>query len=499
MRPCRRSHHAFWTRAALAAASLVLAAFGPGPASPHGLWVSVGTGVEYSEFTLPGPNRVFVARMDRSNPGVTIDTMIGQGLGGDRRETVSTMAAREEGAINSWNGRWGTRNDVIVAINGSFHDRASGDVGGGEVHGGWYSGWGGEGSGSLGFGWTMERETLWGQCIVAPPSRQVLTFLDSGHTESIHGINVAPGGERIVLYTPEFEPFSPGDPTGVELLVEMSRPAMIIPLPRMALGTIISVQAPADQPLPIPFDHIVIAGYGLMGVALADHARIGEQIGISLELQDLGSGCQSPEAEDWTKTYAGIDVGVAFLQAGEVIHDEAPYSVSRQPRTAVAFDDDYVYFIVVDGRNPHYSVGMTLDELGEFVRDTLGGEWGLNLDGGGSSTMWVNGVVENRPSDGYERRVADGLMMVDVEPMLLSKALRFGGHVVATRDLEIRLGPGYNYMALGIAPAGSQGVIRYDSGGLAGVFGTGTPWWPVDFGGTIGWAPEDALTALPAR
>jgi hypothetical protein len=490
--------HPYRTVCALAALSLVVAAFGPGPASPRALWESVGTGVDYQEITLPGPNHVFVARMDRSDPEVTIDTMIAQGPGDDRREPVSAMAQREEEAINSWNGRWGTRNDVIVAINGSFHNPDTGVVSGAQVHGGWYSGYDGQTTGALGFGWTMERETLYGTCAVPPSSRQMITFLDSGHTEPIHGINAPAGGERIVLYTPEFESHSPGDPTGVEILVEMSRPAMIVPLPHMVVGTIRAIQAPAEEETPIPFDHIVIAGYGLMGGALYDNSRVGEQIGISLELQDLGAGCQSPESEDWTKTYSGLDVGVAFLQAGEVVPDDAPFSITRQPRTAVAFNDAYVYFVVVDGRNPGYSVGMTLDELGEFARDTLGAEWGLNLDGGGSSTMWVNGVVENRPSDGRERSVPDGLMMVAVESMRLSKVFRSGDHVTAAADLEIRLGPGNNYGSVASIPAGAPGLIRIDAGSLGGVVATGEAWWPVLFGRTPGWAPQSDLALVLA-
>jgi hypothetical protein len=479
--------------------SLFLAGFGPGPVAPLGDWVSVGLGVDYREYRLPGPNRAFVARMDRADPAVTIDTMIAQGLEDDRRETVSTMAVRGEGAINSWNGRWGTRNNVIVAINGSFHDRLTGAPAGGQIHGGWYSGWDGVDSGRLGFGWTMEREALWGSCVVAPNDEQVLTFLESGHTTALHGINAPAGGERIVLYTPEFERFSPGDPTGVELLVEMSRPAMIIPSPRMAVGTIQEIHRPAETEMAIPFDHIVIAGYGTMGGILSEYAHVGEQIGISLELRDLGFGCESPESEDWTKTYAGIEVGVAFLQDGEVVHDTAPYSVSRHPRTAIAFNDQYVYFVVVDGRSEGYSVGMTLDQLGAFVRDELDATYGLNLDGGGSSTMWVNGTVENSPSDGHERPVPDGLMMVSVEPMVISKGFRPGARVQTTRPVELRLGPGYNYAALTALESHTEGVVRRDDGGLGGVRATGVSWWPVEFNGIVGWAPQDTLTLLPAR
>jgi hypothetical protein len=302
-----------------------------------------------------------------------------------------------------------------------------------------------------------------------------------------------------VLYTPEFERFSPGDPTGVELLVEMSRPAMIIPSPRMAVGTIQEIHRPAETEMAIPFDHIVIAGYGTMGGILSEYAHVGEQIGISLELRDLGFGCESPESEDWTKTYAGIEVGVAFLQDGEVVHDTAPYSVSRHPRTAIAFNDQYVYFVVVDGRSEGYSVGMTLDQLGAFVRDELDATYGLNLDGGGSSTMWVNGTVENSPSDGHERPVPDGLMMVSVEPMVISKVFRPGARVQTTRPVELRLGPGYNYAALTALESHTEGVVRRDDGGLGGVRATGVSWWPIEFEGMIGWAPQDSLVLLLAR
>ncbi|HVE64708.1 MAG TPA: phosphodiester glycosidase family protein [Mycobacteriales bacterium] len=81
------------------------------------------------------------------------------------------------------------------------------------------------------------------------------------------------------------------------------------------------------------------------------------------------------------------------------------------PRTAVATAAGKVFLVVVDGRAPGHSAGMTLRQLADFLV-SLGATSGLNLDGGGSSTMVVNGAITNRPSDGNERGVANALVLL---------------------------------------------------------------------------------------
>jgi hypothetical protein len=66
--------------------------------------------------------------------------------------------------------------------------------------------------------------------------------------------------------------------------------------------------------------------------------------------------------------------------------------------------------VVVDGRRDR-SVGMTLEELTDLF-SSLGATWALNLDGGGSTTLVVNGTVKNRPSDGSERPVSSSLLVL---------------------------------------------------------------------------------------
>lgn len=94
-------------------------------------------------------------------------------------------------------------------------------------------------------------------------------------------------------------------------------------------------------------------------------------------------------------------------------------SAARHPRTAVGVGRDgrRLVLVVVDGRRPEYSAGMTLPELARLMLE-IGVRDAINLDGGGSSTMAVRRVggeieVVNRPSDATgERPVANALGIV---------------------------------------------------------------------------------------
>lgn len=83
-----------------------------------------------------------------------------------------------------------------------------------------------------------------------------------------------------------------------------------------------------------------------------------------------------------------------------------------QPRTGIGIiDTNHFVFVVVDGRDDGYSVGVTLSELAQIFAD-LGCVTAYNLDGGGSSTMYFMGQVVNDPSGkGEERGVSDILFV----------------------------------------------------------------------------------------
>ena len=83
----------------------------------------------------------------------------------------------------------------------------------------------------------------------------------------------------------------------------------------------------------------------------------------------------------------------------------------RHPRAAIGWNQRYFFLVEVDGRQRDLSVGMTLDELSGFLLK-LGCQEAMNLDGGGSATLWYDGKLRNSPCDGYERSIANGLVVV---------------------------------------------------------------------------------------
>jgi hypothetical protein len=114
-----------------------------------------------------------------------------------------------------------------------------------------------------------------------------------------------------------------------------------------------------------------------------------------------------PEVMDWIGGQPDI------LRNGNIVapHD-CGYICNRQPRTAVgATANGTILMVVVDGRRAGYSVGLTLVQLAKFMKRE-GAVRAVNLDGGGSSEMWVKGNIVNRPSDGAERPVTNSLLLL---------------------------------------------------------------------------------------
>ena len=106
-----------------------------------------------------------------------------------------------------------------------------------------------------------------------------------------------------------------------------------------------------------------------------------------------------------------------LIQGGNIIPDLNETKID--PRTAIGTNHNgrFIYLVVVDGRQPFYSEGATFAELAGLLHE-LGASYAMSLDGGGSSTMVIEGedgkpVILNSPIDSYiplrERPVANHL------------------------------------------------------------------------------------------
>jgi len=460
-------------------------------ASADSGWQRVAEGVEYRPYTLAGPVRAFVARMQLDNPDVILETGLANGIVGEGYEPLSAIANRYEDTINAWSGYWGTRSDVLVAINGSYYDLETGVAEDGVIQSGWYASQFNDLGGTSGLAWKRDRSLFVGSCVYHREGSQFVRNVTEGVSLPLDGVNHKMRNGEIILLTPQFGTRSyGGDRT--EVLIEMTQPAGFLPGSKSSIGVVRAIHEHGGQ-FTIPFDHIVLSARGESRTALRDTMNIGDVVGIELEVTHLNKDCTSSNSDSWADVYTSVAGNWVFLRDGEIIIDEDRGATIRNPRTAICYNETYLYFVVVDGRDDAYSIGMTIPELAAFCQDRLDADWGVNMDGGGSSTLWVDGRVKNNPSDGHERGVANALMMVRVEPKQSSGQFVTGQLVQSRYPTNVHLGPGVNYPAIASVDTAAPGTITFHMNQLNGTLATGTHWWKVDFGGLIGWVDESSL------
>ncbi|WP_431872360.1 phosphodiester glycosidase family protein [Nocardiopsis eucommiae] len=155
----------------------------------------------------------------------------------------------------------------------------------------------------------------------------------------------------------------------------------------------------------IPEDAFVLVGREEGARALADLA-VGDPVGIDYDVRASGD----------QEIHAALNGRQMLVVDGEVRRGSAGDNTPGAPRMAIGFSEDgsRMYLLSVDGRQPSFAAGVGLDELGEMMVEA-GAHTAVNLDGGGSATMVARTPgadevrVENRPSDGEERLVPNGL------------------------------------------------------------------------------------------
>lgn len=119
--------------------------------------------------------------------------------------------------------------------------------------------------------------------------------------------------------------------------------------------------------------------------------------------------------------FEGFKVDEAFQSGGWLVRDGlnvskdyedfVGYTTASQPRTLVGIDgDNHLYFVVVDGRDKTYSLGLSGKEAAELMI-SKGCIKAAYLDGGASSTMYIDGEIVNRPSGEGERENAHSILI----------------------------------------------------------------------------------------
>lgn len=172
-----------------------------------------------------------------------------------------------------------------------------------------------------------------------------------------------------LCYTPDWGQYSPAVPkNGVQVVVSN--------------GKIVSMNTARNV---IPQDGFVVVGQQ----SVLGKLKVGQHLDLDIKM--------SPE---WSDVNHIISGGPYLVKDGQVYVDIKEQKLlaigGRNPRTAIGYTADNKFIIVtVDGREG-CSIGLTLTELANYMKK-LGCVNAMNLDGGGSTVMYVKGSITNRP------------------------------------------------------------------------------------------------------
>jgi len=274
------------------------------------------------------------------------------------------------------------------------------------------------------------------------------TWRGTGQRRALNDFNDVPGKNGIALFTSDWGKATPRV-SGAYSVVLAPFPVSV-PNVDLAAPVTGAVQS-ASQP--IPPGSAVLMARGAAAAKLRAEAAVGTTLTLRLILQP-----------DWSVVSDAVGGGPVIVRDGKPVYraNEA-FTVSqiapRHPRTAIGqLADGRLVMLVVDGRQPGYSVGMTTFEMA-LAMTRLGAVRAMQLDSGGSSTLAFDGKVLNSPSDGRERPVPTALMLeyygVYAPPPLESVVSPNGDGVAETQKLSYKIVRPSTVTATLTAPDGS--------------------------------------------
>lgn len=230
---------------------------------------------------------------------------------------------------------------------------------------------------------------------------------NTGQRSDIFGVNDVPNAQTMVLFNKYYGLSTPTDTLKM----------MIQELPLSDLGTrfdtlfaVVTGTVHAGG-TPLSKGSLVLSGYDLPSGNLISQAKRGDTLKIWLGLRP-NRGPVRTLVGGWPRIV--LDGRNIAFSADYAEGSFPRFSAGRHPRSGVGFsrDSTKVFFIAVDGRT-QTSVGMSLVEFADLMIAS-GVHQGLNLDGGGSTTLVVEGKILNTPSDPTgERPVGNCLLLFE--------------------------------------------------------------------------------------
>ena len=264
-------------------------------------------------------------------------------------------------------------------------------------------------------------------------------------------VNTQRGEDELLLYTPQWQFYNWWEDVMYEVghtgTNQYGVEVRLRPVDKNVLyGSSLSLEVIGDPEegvgnMAVPSDGYVLSAHG----AARDYIRALKKGDIVVASVDFSADGKKTSVRELLGGFPRM------LANGQILSTPAyPGHLSNpEPRTAVGYNSDksLLYMLVVDGRKAGGSSGVTQQQLAWIMRN-IGCSDAMNFDGGGSSTMYVNGFgVKNVPSsssldqrpEGQPRTVVNALFAVAVAPV---------DNVVARiemRDKEVELRTGETF------------------------------------------------------
>ncbi|MCE9559706.1 MAG: phosphodiester glycosidase family protein [Armatimonadetes bacterium] len=236
----------------------------------------------------------------------------------------------------------------------------------------------------------------------------------------IGGLNEEAKDDAITVYTDAAAVVIAKQPS-IMLVCDVAKGATFGPNTK---ETVTVAQVIADQSLmKVEPGKVVIAARGAK-VEELKALQVGSSLGIGWATGGL----------DFTKIHNVVGGGPFLVRQSKPFIDfkdsgfGEKFATDRHPRSAVGVTKEGdIMLVATDGRQK-MSVGATLSEMADIMI-RLGCVDAMNLDGGGSTELFVNGVATNRPSDGTERKVANAILLFgpEVPTPVDANSFRFAG------------------------------------------------------------------------
>lgn len=357
----------------------------------------VGPGTEYVYIDLPDfPLKIHVLEVKLNNPHVKLETC----LGGD--SAVATERPTQMAIRKSTPGH-----DVFAATNGDFYFFTD----------------------PVEIGIPRSGQFIKNECVTNPVGRAAFvldknnrpyidridfsgTVKSNDKTVRLHTVNMQrlewepQIADLLTLYTNAYGTYTSGIKEGTKVVLTPKRDETFFFSANKDITCVVEEITENHGFSPIPEGKAVLHGRGTSSDFLKA-LKAGDELVINLKT-DLRN---NPGMLDDFKELMGGSDHILLKDGQRYEGDE-----SANPRTGIGFSKDSttVYLVEVDGRQTS-SRGVTLFEFGDIFKSM--GVWNaVNLDGGGSSVMYVNGEVKNSPSDGAVRPVGNGMLVVSVAP-----------------------------------------------------------------------------------